>query len=344
MRLRNLLLPAMLLAAPLAGQDTLRLSEPRTVTVIPEARVVVDTVPGDTVFIPTGDAVCREREITREREKVWFRWTDWETEVGEWVVVDCPALPDSTPSSDTLAPPPSPGEAWYVQDWDYPSVDAMFADPAVSDATYPGGGGVELLSGLRGTPTGFTRAVRARFDGGAGPEPQVGVNVHLPRASVDQPREIWVEFYTRWSSNWNVTGNPSYGSAGHKHFFLFDQRETGADGGRWELIYGSFNTEAYASISMETGPGRLRPEGVTALWDGKWHLNRCHARMHPTEGTWACEIGGFEVSWGVGDTDFGRHLYFTHLALSRNNNQGTRVTMSLDFSPVYVYITDPGWR
>lgn len=355
--MRKLLL-ALLFAAPLSAQDTIRIREPVTMTVIPVAdtvvRTVVDTVTVtqvDTVYAAGG--VCREREKTRELR--WFNWSAWET--GDWQVVDCPGevvpgpepeeptdpTPDPEPDPDPVEPT-DPGDAWYVQDWDFPSVQAMFASPEVSDATFPGGGAVELLSGLTGTPTGFTRAVRARFDGGAGTEPQVGVNVHFPRADRDRPREVWVEFYTRWSTNWNVTGYPSHGSAGHKHMFLFDQRETGASGGRWELIYGSFNVEAYASISGETGPGRLRPEGVTSLWDGRWHLNRCHARMHPTDGTWNCTIGGYVVSWGSGDTDYGASLYFKHLALSRNNNQGTRVTMTLDFGPVYVFTSDPGWN
>lgn len=250
-------------------------------------------------------------------------------------------VPDPDPDPN---PDPDPTGAWYVQSWDYESVQEMFASPEVSDATFPGGGAVELLTGLTGTPGGFTRAMRARFDGGRGTEPQVGVNLHPPRAAQDRPREVWLDFYTRWSTTWNVTGYPSHGSAGHKHLFLFDQRETGADGGRWELIYGSFNTEAYASISGETGPGRQRPAGVTSLWDGRWHRNQCHARMHPTEGTWQCTIGGYVISWGVGDTDFGASLYFDSVALSRNNNQGTQRTMSLDFGPVTIYTSDPGWN
>lgn len=254
--------------------------------------------------------------------------------------------PDPDPDPDPPGPDPDPpaGGAWYVQNWSYNSTADMLADPWVGDATQAGSGAVSLLTNAGGP--GFDRAMRATFvDAGHG-ELQVGVDLRFPDASTARPREVWIEYWARWSPNWTVNGPYRTGTCGHKHMFLFDQRETGADGGRWESYVGLFDAEMSQEISgyrQMAWPFPTYQPTHRDLWDGEWELMRYHARMHPTAGRWDMWVNGQLFPWGQGDTDYGAELYFNQLALSRNTNCGVGETMTLDFGPVRVYTTDPGW-
>ncbi|WP_405283276.1 Ig-like domain-containing protein [Gaopeijia maritima] len=234
----------------------------------------------------------------------------------------------------------SSGAYWFREDWSYGTLNSLLGQSHLSNATN-GGGRLSLLTNAGGP--GFQNAVRVQFDANAGGEPQVGVDIRFPNASRDRPREIWFEYYARFSSNWEVDG-PYGGSAGHKHLFLFDQQETGA--GRWEHITGLFGDYMSMQIAGNLGPGgeqRVFQPSFRALWDGNWHRFRCHARMHSSNGVWECQVDGQTFSWGVGDTDRGSQYYFAQMALSRNLNKGTDRTMTLDFGPVTVYTSNPGW-
>lgn len=346
MRTLRCLMVLLALASPLAAQDTIRISEPVTMTVIPVAPVV--TIPG-----PSADTTFLCQTIREQRERSWFSWSDYEVvEVTEWApcagAVDPgeptnpPPDPDPQPDPDPVDPDPiDPGDAWYVQTWDFSNTSQMLAAPDIGNAT-AGGGRVSLLTNAGGP--GFNRAVRATFDANAGGEPQVGVDIYFPNASRDRPREIWFEYYARFSSNWEVNG-PYGGSAGHKHLFLFDQEETGA--GRWEHFTGLFGELMSMEIAGRIGPGGqqapFRPN-FRALWDGDWHRFRCHARMDSRNGVWECDVDGQLFRWGTGNTSRGSGYYFNQMALSRNLNKGTNRTMTLDFGPVTVYTSDPGWQ
>ncbi|MEK9499423.1 Ig-like domain-containing protein [Gemmatimonadota bacterium DH-20] len=239
--------------------------------------------------------------------------------------------------SQVQTPPIGVGEPWHFEDWSYSGTAAMFGSGRVTNETH-GGGDVELLQNLSGTPGGFTRAVRMRFDANSGREPQVGVGITLPDADRDQPREVWVEFYARWSSNWTTNG-PYEGNPDHKFFFLFDQTPSGAR--RWESNIGVYG-DAIGTYIAGNGLNEQHPAGIQSLWDGNWHRFRYHARMDRS-GVWEVEIDGQTFRWSGGNTDFGSQYYFKYLALSRNLNRGTNRTMTLDYGPVAVYTANPGW-
>lgn len=349
--MRRLLCALLLLAAPVAGQDTIRTRTPVVVAPVADTvvRTEVDTVlrlEVDTVFVSGGEAAV----VCLQRESRWFRWSDWEAvECPDDIPVDLPGEDPPTdepdepqepdepeePSDDPPAgpvEPTDPGDAWYVQDWT--SLNG------IENSTQSGSGSISLIAG----PTPGTRALRATFvDAGHG-ETQVGATLPFPRASADRPREVWIEYQVRWSSNWEVNGPyRNGGTCGHKHMFLFDQRQTGASGGRWESYVGLFDAIMSQEISGNVlADRRDYSPSHRSLWNGEWHLMRYHARMHATQGVWDMWVNGQQFRWGVGDTDFGAH-YFAYLALSRNMNCGVGRTMTLDFGPVRVYTSDPGW-
>ncbi len=231
----------------------------------------------------------------------------------------------------------SGGTPWYTEQWSYGSTAAMLSSPQVSDASNTGGR-VSLLTNLSGTPTGFTNAVRVHFDANMGGEPQAGVDITLPNASQVRPREVWVEFYARWSPNW-VTDGPYSGNADHKFFFLFDQQPSGTR--RWESHIGHFGNGIGTFIAGEGHTEYFQPN-IQALWDGQWHRLRYHAKMS-SQGVWEVEIDGQKFHWPGTNADWGSQYYFNSLALSRNVNRGTDRNMTLDFGPVRVYVTNPGW-
>ena len=242
-----------------------------------------------------------------------------------------------TATADITVSQPSPATVWFAEDWAYASRDAMLASPTVTNtSTY--GGDVELLTGLTGTPTGFTNAMRVRFLPNQGQEPQAGVSVTLPAADQDRPREMWLEFYARFSTNWKTDG-PYGGNPDHKFLFLFDQDPSGTR--RWESNIGVFGSQIGTYIAGN-GVNRDFSPNIQSLWNGQWHRFRYHARMD-ANGVWEVDIDGQKFQWPGGNSDFGSQYYFKFVSLSANLNRGTDRNMTLDYGPVTVYTSHPGW-
>lgn len=242
-----------------------------------------------------------------------------------------PTSSANSPGSSSSATDANGSAAWYAQDWT--SLDGI-------ENSTTGGGEISLITDAGGP--GFDRALRVTFFPNAGGEAQAGVTISFPDGPRDRPTELWLEYYARWSPNWTVDG-PYAGTAGHKHLFLFDQEQTGA--GRWEQFIGN-NGSSMNLIAGDFGPGGGHasfPGGIRSLWDGRWKLMRCHARMSARDGTWECWVDGKYFTWGRGNTQRQPGLWFQYLALSRNTNRGTDRLMTLDFGPVSVYTRDPGW-
>ncbi len=247
---------------------------------------------------------------------------------------EVPDDPDDRDDRGAESPDVSPSGAWYEQRWDAPDLGALLAQPGIDRIEYEPSY-VSLIDDADGP--GFDRALRVTFPPSGGSN-TAGINVYFPRAGQDRPKEIWFEYYARHSDNWTTEG-PGPGSAGHKHLFLFDQEETSA--GRWEVMAGTFGSQTYMQIAGGRGSGANAP--VHTPWDGEWRLYRCHARMHQIRGAWECWVDGRHFTWGRGNTDRKQGLYFNQIALSRNSNRGVAEVMTLDFGPLFVYTTDPGW-
>jgi hypothetical protein len=239
----------------------------------------------------------------------------------------------------------------WEEDWDYADTTAMLA--GIHEDSTTGAGSISLLTGLTGTPGGFTKALRCAFlSTGSGTDHQVGATLSMGSfASTNTPREIWLQMYTRWSSDWQSTGPFSGGGAGHKHLFLFDQDQLGTSrhsfltqiGGDsiQMIIAGNYGTGG-SSEGLATYPGAGGIE--TQLFDGSWKLCRYHAKMDGTTGVWEAMIDGNFFHWGTGgDNDLGASKYYTYIALSRNINNGVNQDQELDFGPVEVFTSDPGW-
>lgn len=336
--LRSLLL-LLLLAAPVAGQDTIRTRTPVTVVPIADTTVLertdtVEVVRADTVFVAS-DGI---RVVCVERQREWFRWSDWTVaDCPEDVPIDIPPgdieqpqdpddEPDEPQEPEEPADPPTdpqpptdPAGAWYVQDW------ATVSGPGME--VIASSGGLGQVSAVTVDGPGFSRAMRATYNPGGG-EVSAGVTLTLPGAE----REIWIEFYARFSPNWSTNG-PHAGNPDHKFLFLFDQTPSGSR--RWESNIGVFGDQIGHYIA---GNGLNYPGG-SRLWDGLWHRFRYHARMDGP--VWEVWIDGQRYQWS-GSRDFSG-FHFKYLALSRNMNRGVRERMHLDFGPVRVWATNPGW-
>lgn len=234
----------------------------------------------------------------------------------------------------------------WEEDWDYADTTAMLAGIAEDSST--GAGGISLLTGLTGTPGGFTKAQRSQWlASGSGTDHQIGATLSMGSwADTNQPREIWMEIYTRWSADWQSTGPYEGGGDGMKHLFIFDQDQISS--GRWEAftqIDGTSLVLLFAGEYGTSGSGTVVPGGIeTALFDGTWKLTRFHGKMDNSSGVWEAMIDGNYVSFGTGgDTDRASDKYFKYIALGRNINRGVNQDQELDWGPVRVYITDPGW-
>lgn len=232
-----------------------------------------------------------------------------------------------------------PSSAWWDEPWNYASTAAMVGASHVEEITSAGKAEVTLSTGITGAPGGFTKAMRCTFFANAGGEPTAGVNLYPPAAGTDRPREIWVEFYTRFSSGWTTVG-PYSGNADHKFFFMFDQNPDG--GWRWENMVGVFGTNIQVMIGG--GGHGIGSSIVGDLWDGSWHLMRYHAKMDSSTGLYTLTIDSRSAIGFTGvDTNRGAGYYFAEIALGRNLNKGASSEQWVEYGPVSVYITDPGW-
>jgi len=257
---------------------------------------------------------------------------------------------------DNTPPPPS-GPSWYTQNWSYGSTSSMLSDPVVDDRTSSSRGGyVSLADTLSNTPWGGSSALRSFF-GGGGPE-QVGVDLRLPDAGSDLPRELWIEMWVRFDDNWR-TGAAGVGD--HKTLFL---TESGNPSGsnRWEIKFGLFVEDIRGNISSggvhsemgciaPVGPGygpcpNGKPDLEALLWDGEWHRIRWHVRM----GSNANAQDGIHEAWLDGQkflestgirTGSNSGAYFDRLALGRNGDPVQ--ASSIHWGEVAVHISNPGW-
>lgn len=241
----------------------------------------------------------------------------------------------------------------WQEDWDYASTAAMVGQSHIENSSQgePASGDISLLTGLTGTPWGGSKALRCTFlASGSGTDHQIGATLNMSSWSASaEPQEIWYEFYARPSANWTTDGPYTAGGGpGHKFVLMFDEDETTA--GRWDIVQGLFDSYVTAMnmAGQSNGADRVRNAvgGDTAanFWDGDWHLVRVHALMHPTAGVFECMIDDTFSDIGSGvNTYRDGTKYFNKIALSRNINTGVASNQTLDFGPVSVYGTDPGW-
>jgi hypothetical protein len=231
----------------------------------------------------------------------------------------------------------------WQEDWDYASTAAMLS--GIHEDSTVGPGGITLLTGLTETPWGGSKAMRCTFlAAGSGTDHQVGGTLSMGSfASSNQPREIWIRTWVRWSDNWSWNGPYSGGGAGHKHMLAFDQQQTGA--GRWDNIMGLFGTNVFMGFAGEYGTGTptTEPSGDIYDWTGAgWIEQWFHMSMDNTNGIWETYIDGELFDWGDGgDTDRGSSFYFQYFGLSRNQNNGKGSDQTLDWGPFQVFLVEP---
>ncbi|MEQ9400314.1 MAG: hypothetical protein RJQ04_14215 [Longimicrobiales bacterium] len=259
----------------------------------------------------------------------------------------------------TASPPVQDSGAWFEEDWE------AYADRAELAGTYHVGlsgagadGDVAVVTGLTGTPGGFTRAVEVRFHDisaarSCGYEPGAGVVVPLPDAARDRPDELWLEVPIYLAPGY-TTNHGCNAFSEHKFLFLFDQR---GDNGRWNVMMGSAGSELRVYPNADPGgvlvarvPGTDPSSFDSPRLDidselvGTWSTMRLRTRLGP-DGTGLSQlwIDGVMVLDDRGlSTDPGSQ-YFQRISLGANMNQRPASPVMWRYGPLKVYIEDPGW-
>lgn len=256
------------------------------------------------------------------------------------LTASAPGYPDATLAVDVAAQGAAP---WFEEDWDYADTADFLSDP--NGWLSPDGTLEKVLVQDPTAPWPSQKCFEVRFVAG-GPT-SAGVDVFFPRASEDQPREIWQETWIRWSSNWKTNFNGS-GNPDHKTILWFDQNSSGSR--RWSFKAGVFSSaqiRTYTS-NVDDDPGRL--SSATApeiLWDNEWHRIRVHFRMQDggPNGiieSWIDDLKMFEL-FDVFNPDQRDFDYFNKTALGRNLNQTPDQDQQIRYGRTRVYLNDPGW-
>ncbi|MEQ9399199.1 MAG: putative Ig domain-containing protein [Longimicrobiales bacterium] len=251
------------------------------------------------------------------------------------------------------------GAVWFQDEWNYADRTALEAAYTVNISPFATktDGDVRIVTGLTGTPGGFTRALEMEFNDisgtrACGYEPGVGIGMPLPNAAVDQPSELWIEVPVYLAPNYTTShGCGSFSE--HKFLFLFDQ----AMADRWNIMMGSAGDEIRYYPNSDPGgvlvarqPGSNPASTASPRLDidtelvGKWVVLRIRSRLG-SGGTGVAQmwIDGVLVLDDQGLSTNPASNYFNLLALGANSNHRPASLVTWRYGPVKVYINDPGW-
>jgi hypothetical protein len=200
---------------------------------------------------------------------------------------------------------------------------------------------------------GKTRSMRYDFrHGGDGcTSPTIGRSLTFP-----SQREVWAEFYVRWSPNFTTTNNSC---APNDHKLIFGDTEAdlsfrwgfhvGADDGpdhsiSWDLPLGS---------NLPNGP-QTYPISARSLWDGNWHVLRFHIKNSTTatsrdgvlqqwiDGVLYINATGFSTNKPAADG--GGAEFINGFSFGHNKDDGPpNVLMSVWWGAIKVWNQNPGW-
>lgn len=195
-------------------------------------------------------------------------------------------------------------------------------------------------------------------DQGVNKAVSIGRRIPLP----SKAKEVWIEFYVRWSTNFlDIRDFPDDGST-FAHKFLFGEAVASATSPNWETSEG-YKVSRWA-LQMPAGGGLNPPNGpvhhgspvttdgsratekvsgtnVADYFDGQWHKIQIHWRHDPglneiwIDGVLINRITGFTVHPEVD---------IVAILLGRNKDDGIESgTESLWWGKVSVWTEDPGW-
>lgn len=276
------------------------------------------------------------------------------------VVASVDGVADSS-TVDVQAPDPGDGTPAVVFDPDkYTSTQELKDDPYDVFGGGELGGNINLDKNV-GYPGGSQSMRYDWVDQGVNNAISIGRRIPLG----GQFKEVWVEFYARWSTNFlDIKDFPKDGST-FAHKFLFGEAIvvggqngwTTSEGwtvGRWSILWpgGGNDTPPDADIQVETprrddGSGSIEPPagriGVNAAdyFDAQWHRIRVHWRHDP--GLYWLEVDGRVLANVTGFTVH-PEVVLRAILLGRNKDDGIRQgTESLWWGKMSIWTTNPGW-
>lgn len=246
---------------------------------------------------------------------------------------------------------------WFQETYDnYQSTAELESDPRNIydvDSAADGEGTISLDTTVQHPQGIFNNALSIFIPAQAcGNEPRYGKNLSFPDAATDQPRELWIEMYIRFTSNW-TTVNGCSGNEDHKTIFF----GSNASSNRWELKFGQ-NNGSYIGVRGQVEvtvfrdsrdvQGDNSPIPASRYWDGQWHQIRAHLKMNSATGVadGALEfwLDGQKTHEAVNvDLQMGPG-HFTGFALGRNINQSPQQDQTFWFGDILVWISNPNWE
>lgn len=283
-----------------------------------------------------------------------------------------------TPVLTVTGDPPPPPPEFFVEDWDYSSTANMASNPngwfEADSISHPTLTRIELTTGLT-TPWGGTKAVRNVFDDCSvltcSDEVTVGKNILIPGASKDNLREMWLEFYIRFSSNFAVTF--SCNSFDLKTLFITQKRkEPEGLNYRWRFSTGNGALPEQPMVFNDPNSGVTRwlrsPAGSTNenddmstqeflyTEDEAWHRCRAHVKLSSAFGVadgefqfWIGSTQGVNVTGyqSAGDAVGGSRPvvdeFFQRIALGRNMNERPEQAQWYEFGKITIWNSNPNW-
>lgn len=292
-----------------------------------------------------------ERTVTvRNVGRTPVVWTAKDEAVSDTAVVE--GTDDASPRS------PSGGDTEVVFDPDrYSSTQELMDDPYGVFGGAEIGGGIQLDTDV--AYPGGSQSMRYDWvDQGVNNAVSIGRRIPLP----SKAKEVWIEFYVRWSTNFlDIQDFPDDGST-FAHKFLFGEAVASATSPNWETSEG-YKVSRWA-LQMPAGGGSNPPNGpvhhgspvttdgsratekvsgtnVADYFDGQWHKIQIHWRHDPglnevwIDGVLINRITGFTVHPEVD---------IVAILLGRNKDDGIESgTESLWWGKVSVWTEDPGW-
>ena len=279
--------------------------------------------------------------------------------------ISCSNSGGSTQASTTVSvsvPPPSEGvEPFYSQDFSGFSSVSEFFDSIPHRGWVGNEGRFELTndpnpSGVGGQVMQFNFP-DANHLGGSGRTgwcagPSVGFAYDIRPLVGDSQKELWAEYWVKYSDNWDTAPLPEWGCTGNPDHKLFFANVQGASNiGRFAILMGNGPSYGY-SIEAPGNPQRLISTGggvagsADNYFNNQWFRVRMHSKIssdsQTTDGHARVWLNDVLLDDSGPRSDDATRIW--SVTLGANRNHGAYEDMSFSVAQFRLWDEDPGWE